>query len=302
MTAATVVPILPAIQIKRILYATDFSEGSRAALGVVTGIARHYRSEVYAAHVCAPLRYTMVTPETVPTMEKLREYEARTKLADLLRITDALHVTAKPIVLRGDPLEELNRIVREKNIDLAVLSTHGRIGIKHLVMGSVAENLFRQLACPVLTIGPHLAHRFMGLVDIRTILFPTDLSEDSRAVFPYLASLAHEHSARIILLHVLPPETAGNPDARVLAEPLRRQMMHIFDPEISPRSQAEFMIDIGDAADRVLARSLEHHVDLIGFGIRKAGEIITHLRNSVAYKVLLKARCPVLTQRFYAQW
>ena len=302
MAAAALVPILPAIQIKRILYATDFSEGSRAALGVVAGIARHYGSEVYAAHVCAPLRYTMVTPETVPTMEKLREYEARTKLADLLRITDALHVTAKPIVLRGDPLEELNRIVREKNIDLAVLSTHGRIGIKHLVMGSVAENLFRQLACPVLTIGPHLAHRFMGLVDIRTILFPTDLSEESQAVFPYLASLAHEHSARIILLHVLPPETAGNPDARALAEPLRRQMMHIFDPEISPRSQAEFMIDTGDAAERILARSLEHHVDLIGFGIRKTGEIITHLRNSVAYKVLLKARCPVLTQRFHAQW
>src|SRR5579864_488339 len=283
MSAATVVPVVSAIQLKRILYATDFSEGSRAALGVVSGIARRYRSEIFAVHVCEPLPYIMVTPEVVSVNEKRRATEVTNKLADLLHTTDVLQIPVKPFVKSGDPVEELTRMVRENNIDLAVLSSHGRVGFKHWVMGSVAEALFRHLSCPVLTVGPHLAHRFLGMADIHTILFPTDLSEESRAVFPYLVSLAHEHRAGIILLHVLPPETTGNPDAKALAEPLRQEMIRIFAPEISPRSEAEFLIDSGDASERILALAQERNVDLIGFGIRKAAEITTHLRNSVAY-------------------
>lgn len=302
MSAVTVVPMAPAIQLKRILYATDFSDGSRAALGVVSGLARHYHSEALVAHICAPLPYIMVTPEVVSVAEKQREGKARSKLADLLRVTDALRVGAKPIVRIGEPVEELSRMVREHNIDLVVLSTHGRIGLKHLMMGSVAEALFRHLSCPVLTIGPHLAHRFFGLAGIHNILFPTDLSEESQAVFPYLASLADEHHARIILLHVLPAETSSNPDARRLAEPLRRQMMHIFGPQIGSRSAPEFVIDAGDASERILAHACEQNVDLIGFGISRTAEFTTRFRNTVAYRVLLNARCPVLTKCFHRPW
>jgi len=301
MSAAAVVPIVPAIQLKRVLYATDFSEGSRSALGVVSAIARRYHSEVFAAHVCAPLPYTMVTPEAVSIMEK-RECEAKVKLADLVRVTDALRVSIKPIIRSGDTVKVLNQLVREKNIDLAVLSTHGRHGLNRLLMGSVAEELFRHLSCPVLTVGPHLAHRFLGMKEIHNILFPTDLSEESRAVFPYLASLAHEYSARITLLHVLPQETASNPDAKALAEPLRREMMRIFCPKMSPRCEAEFVIAMGDTSERILTQASERNVDLIGFGIRKSAEVTTHIRNTVVYKVLLNARCPVLTHRVHRLW
>jgi len=87
------------------------------------------------------------------------------------------------------------------------------------------------------------------------------------------------------LLHVLPIETASNPDARSLAEPLRKEMQRIFYPHIDPRSPAEFVIDFGDTSERILA----HKADLIGLGIT------THFRNTVAYRVLLGAHCPVLT-------
>ncbi|HEY6972629.1 MAG TPA: universal stress protein [Candidatus Angelobacter sp.] len=302
MSASVVVPILPAIQLKRVLYATDFSEGSKAALPLVCAIARRYNSELFVAHICEPLPYVMATPEAVSVLERRDQRHAREKLAGLLRAADAFELSTKTIVQTGDPIKHLQEIVREKSIDLAVLSTHGRVGLKHLVLGSVAEALFRHLPCPVLTVGPHLAHRFLGRFEIRRILFPTDLSEESRAVFPYLASLAHEYSAAITALHVLPPETAGNPDARMLAEPLRKEMMRIFSPEISPRCNAEFLIDSGDASERILAHAEEPDVDLIGFGIRKAGEIATHFRNTVTYRVLLNAKCPVLTHRFQHQW
>ena len=70
----------------------------------------------------------------------------------------------------------------------------------------------------------------MQATGIKHILFPTDLSDESRAVFPYLASLASEYKASLTLLHVLPIETATNPDAKSLAEPLRKEMQNIFSP------------------------------------------------------------------------
>jgi len=303
MTAsAAIVPILAAIQLKRILYATDFSEGSRAALPLVSAIALRYHSELFVAHVCTPPPYITVIPEAVSTMEHWHQRDATRKLAGLLRAMDVSQLSTRVIVKTGDPVKELEQLVRDKAIDLAVLSTRGRAGLKHLFLASVAEALFRHLSCPVLSVGPHLAHRFLGKVEINHILFPTDLSEESRAVFPFLASLADEYKAKITVLHVLPPETADNPDAKALAEPLRHEMKRIFCPEISPGCNAEFVIDAGEASERILAQAQKRNTDLIGFGIRKAGELTTHFRNTVTYRVLLNARCPVLTHRCQHHW
>ena len=297
MTAAAVIPILPAIQLKRILYATDFSEGAQSALPIVTALARRYHSEVLVSHVWSPKPYPMVTPEALSAIED-QECAVRQRVAEILHTTRLLGISAKAMVRRGQPVEELERLEREQAIDLAVLSTHGRMGFKHLMVGSVAEAFLRHVSCPVLTVGPHLAPRFEHITEVRNILFPTDLSTASQVVFPYLASLAHEYDARMTVLHVLPPETESNPEAISLAEPLRQQMIETFCPEISPRCEAEFLIDAGDASEKILAYAAKRNVDLIGFGVRSAAEITTHIRNTVAYRVLLKATCPVLTHRF----
>lgn len=293
--AAVIVPIVPAIRLKRILYATDFSEGARMALPVVSAIARRYGSEVLAAHVCAPHAYPLVTPEAASTLDRKKEREARKDLDKVLRDMEALGIPTKPILKHGEPVTQLERIAREKAVDLAVLSTHGRAGVQRVLMGSVAEAFFRGVSCPVLTVGPHFDSASKTELKIKNILFPTDLSEESSAVFPYLSSLAHEYQAKITFLHVLPPETQSNPEARALAEPLRAEMERIFGPEISPECEAEFLIVSGDAAERILAAA--DQADLIGLGIRKAGELTTHLRHTITYKVLMNARCPVLTCR-----
>lgn len=103
-------------------------------------------------------------------------------------------------------------------------------------------------------------------------------------------------------MHVLPPETESNPDVEHLAEPLRWEMQRMFASEISPECPAEFLVASGDAAERILQVARTRNVDLIGFGIRKAAEITTHLRNTVTYRVLINAKCPVLTCRHHFQW
>ena len=294
-TDAVVIPIVPDIAVKRILYATDFSEASLAALPLVSTIANKYGSHVFVVNIWTPVIYTMVSPEAAGLLQRKDERENQAKARQLLNTKELAGLSATAIVKSGSPAEELSRLVHEKNIDLAILGTHGRTGLKHLLMGSVAEALFRNLPCPVLTVGPNVSMRSMEATGIKHVLFPTDLSDESRAVFPYLASLASEYKALLTLLHVLPIETATNPDAISLAEPLRKEMQNIFSPQIDPRCQAEFIVDFGDTTERILAHAEAGRADFIGLGVRKAGEITTHFRNTVAYRVVLQAQCPVLT-------
>jgi nucleotide-binding universal stress UspA family protein len=296
--SSVVIPIAPAIELQRILYATDLSDASLAALPLVSTIAHQYGSQVFVMNVSTSLSYAMISPEAAVALQQTDELTVRSKVQDLLKAGDLAGLSATAVVRSGFPTEEIERFVREQRIDLAILGTHGRTGMRHLIMGSVAEELFRHLPCPVLTVGPNISKASMHATDIRHILFPTDLSAESQAVFPYLASLASQYKAALTLLHVLPVETAANPDARSLAGPLRNEMQNIFASHMDPRCPAEFVIDFGEAAERILAHAETGRADLIGLGVRKAGEITTHFRNTVAYRVVLQAHCPVLTARY----
>jgi nucleotide-binding universal stress UspA family protein len=297
-TNAVIIPIVEEIRLKKVLYATDFSDKSLSALPLVSGLARRYGSSVFVAHVCKPHIYPLINPEATGLLDASLGEEAHQQIEELVHISPLNSLSTSIVVKSGETVEELEKIVRDEGIDLAVLSTHGHAGFKRAMMGSVAEEAFRTLSCPVLTVGPHLLHRFATASTIKSILFPTDLSEESMAVLPALASLAHEYKASLTVLHVLPVETAGNPDAASLTEPLRTQLEQTCLPWISPECKTEFVIEAGDTAERILEQARTRNVDLIGFGVRKAGQLSTHFRNTVAYRVVVKAHCPVLTQKF----
>lgn len=295
---AAAIPILPAIPLNRILYATDFSSASRTALPLVGALARRYHSEVYLANVRSPLPYTMATPEAVCVVERKREQEARAGMDELLRSSELRGIAATPLIETGDPAEELKRAVRDHAIDLAIVGTHGRTGLMRLLLGSIAEELFRNLECPVLTVGPRYISRLAPFAGrINTILFPTDLSVSSRTAFPYAESLALEYHAKIILLHTISAHNALSSIAMETAALARREVQRMFCAETGPRSDYEILIDFGDPAERILGCARDVEADLIAFGVRTAGEASTHFRNTVAYRVVLNAECPVLTCR-----
>lgn len=299
---AAAIPILPAVRLKHLLYATDFSDASRAALPIVSAIARKYGSHVFAAHVWSPLPYSMVSPEALSTLEGKEERDAREVLEQFVRTSEFEGLEVTPILRCGDAVRELGRIVHQQHIELAILSTHGRTGFKRLLMGSVAEELFRCLPCPVLTVGPNISSRFAAASEVKEILFPTDLSFDSGAVFPYLAALAAEYAAGVTLLHVVSRDDRKHPAGMDEADALRSAMRRMFVPQIDPRCEARLLVEAGDPVERILSHARNDKADLIGFGVRQGGEISTHLRNSVPYKVMLGAECPVLTSHLGDGW
>src|SRR5579872_2294374 len=189
------------VGIKQIAFATDFSKPSARALPYALSLAQKYDAKLFVAHV---------NSEPIGVPASLREglhglgFKHQNEDADGLNLLESQlrGVRYEVISREGDVCAELSQIVRTEGIDLIVIGTHGRTGAGKLLMGSVAESIFRHAPCPVLTVGPDVAGEPASIADLHEILFPTDFGAESLAALPYAISLAQQDDARLYLLYV----------------------------------------------------------------------------------------------------
>jgi nucleotide-binding universal stress UspA family protein len=144
-------------QLSKVLVPIDFSECSQKALQYAVPLAQQFNASLLLVYVM-PVHYYVGSefgPLDVPLPEAdlLRKSEA--KLTQLAERELADRVVAECRVLRGQPVHELVRVAREEAVDLILLSTHGHTGLKHVLLGSVAENVMRYASCPVLVVREH---------------------------------------------------------------------------------------------------------------------------------------------------
>jgi glycine betaine transporter len=130
--------------VERILFPTDFSPSSLQALPQAEELARRFGAELIVLHVdFAPTIYDL--PEAGEPASK----RAVERAVDLLRAHD---FRARGIVSHGFPIDEIVRVAASERADLIVMGTHGRTGLKHALMGSVAEGVVRHAGCAVMTV------------------------------------------------------------------------------------------------------------------------------------------------------
>jgi nucleotide-binding universal stress UspA family protein len=152
------------IDLKRILVPTDFSKHSQNALTYAAALAEKFGAEIYLFHVVQDLALYLpdaiaaAPPPTIPFTQLVTA--SREALAKVIREQLPAGVRATPEVREGSPLPDIIAFAKEKDIDLIVLGTHGRTGLVHVLMGSVAENVVRKAPCPVLTVR-HPEHEFV---------------------------------------------------------------------------------------------------------------------------------------------
>src|SRR5208337_1315569 len=166
------------LQLKSVLIATDFSETSEKPLRHALAIARHYEAKLYLAHVVSSLGFTLVGPDAVIAAADAAWRDFRQLEAHLVQSEALAGLRHEVIVLQGDVWEELEKVVRQEQVDLVVIGTHGRRGLGKLLLGSVAEQIFHRAECLVLTVGPgSLQDSPVGSIrSIRPFLFATDFS------------------------------------------------------------------------------------------------------------------------------
>lgn len=134
---------------QKILFPTDFSSSSEAALGLATTLARDCGGKLLIMHVEELLPATGGAEFIYSIPERPTE-ELREKLNEVLP-TDP-QVPYEHILLSGDAADEIVRTAESENCDMIVIGTHGRRGLTRLLMGSVAEAVVRRAKCPVLTV------------------------------------------------------------------------------------------------------------------------------------------------------
>jgi nucleotide-binding universal stress UspA family protein len=251
-------------------------------------------SLVYLCHIVEPNALVFGAPEAAPALYEGMRDQAITQLEALVHSPELKELEPKTVVGEGAMGDALPKMVEEKKIDLIVMGTHGRTGMRRLLLGSAVEAVCRVATCPVLTVGPSLAPR--PAARFSRILFPTDLSDDSKRILPYLRQMAEEYRSEITILHVMPEELVSNPDATKLAEPIRKTLIQTFEPELSGL-KVEFSIGFGETVETVLRTARAKKVDLIAMGIHNAFLPGVQLKSSTAYRIMAGANCPVLTYR-----
>lgn len=141
---------------KKILCPVDFSEFTDEILAYAVSIAKRFDSELHLIHVIPNLNYftpyeSFLTPENLVAIERNIEGEVG---KDFDKITKKLDLPFKRIVKTGVTFVEIIDYIKDQDIDLVVMGTHGRSGIEHILIGSVAEKVVRKSPCPVLTVRP----------------------------------------------------------------------------------------------------------------------------------------------------
>jgi nucleotide-binding universal stress UspA family protein len=287
------------VSLKNILFATDFSPAAEAALPYAIGLARRYGGTIHAVHVRFPATYPVVGPEAMPQIIQAAEEQAKFEAQQLHQmLTGVPHQVS---VGEGEVWPMVNEIAKEQKADVIVIGTHGRTGLKRVLLGSVAEEVFRKAAIPVLTVGPHVSQDTARRLEMKEILFATDFSGESLAALPFAVSLAQEHQARLTLLHVVcEPKVGELVHAEQYADSILRQLRKLVPAEAEPWCEPKCRVEHGHEGEKIMEVANALGADLIVLGVRGAEAGVgasTHLLPSIAHKVVTQARCPVLTVR-----
>ena len=302
-----------AIGIRNVLFATDFSEASEAALPYAAAFSKHLGSQIHLAHVLPDVKFLRPGAPDAAVFGPIYEDANSTAQEKMRRLSKRLYkLPHEACVRHGEIAQVVFDMVRELEIDLVIAGTHGRTGLGRLIMGSVAEEILQQATCPVLTVGPNVVGasvRNLARVEreaspaparIHDVLFATDFRGESNRAAVMAASLAVAFDATFGILHVI--DDYGD---RMSEEPgpvdvALRKMRDLLPEEVDSSLKSEFLAQFGVPAESILQTAAERESGLIVLG---AGSADGHLKAStrpgtaVAHRIVVGANCPVLTVR-----
>jgi nucleotide-binding universal stress UspA family protein len=236
------------VSLKNILFATDFSPASMQALPYATGIVQRFDSKLCIAHVVPPEDY----PSGLNSIEEAAEVarrEAELKISSLLNSVPCRNLACEAVVGKGDIWISLSGFILRHAIDLLIIGTIGRTGVRKLLLGSVAEEAMRESRFPVLTVGPesHAAEE----IQFRQILYATDFSADSLAAAPCAFAFSEKYSSRLTLVHAL----EGLPESPYLdAQVAKVRLRELVPPRFHLAAEPDIIVEMGSPAGVILKR------------------------------------------------
>jgi len=230
--------------------------------------------------------------------------EDDTAQMEMGRVQAELAGLPNEVIIRRDTAvwPSLTKFLHEQEIDLIVLGTHGRTGLKKVIFGSTAEEVFRRTTVPVLTVGPAVRRPVYNGAQFQCVLLATDFNSVSSVATSYTMSLAQENQSRLVLLHVLPAPKLGRSNRSAglsVAEALHR-LEDLLPRDAELWCRPEPLVEHGKPGAQILATAERRGADLIVLGVRgmdSLAGLAARADRAIAYEVMAHASCPVFTLR-----
>lgn len=279
-----------------VLLPTDFTSASTQAFAYARAFAKAYGARLLVTHAVTPNPPVFLPMEPVP-LQFDTEWQDAQKQMEQIQSSPFLEGTLHEGILeRGELWNVLQDVIHRHSVDLIVLASHGKHGLKKLVFGSGAEQIFRQANCPVLTIGPEVPLPRDEAAAFKRIVFATDFSPGSLSALPYALSLAEESQAHLTLLHVRPMVPVQH---QLWAQDhAKEKLVALIPPEATDWCEPTTLVSFEFPAEGILHTAAAESADLIVMGVHKgAPRASSHLPWAIAYEVVCHATCPVLTVR-----
>ncbi len=285
-------------QVKNILVPTDFSACSEKALLYAINIARRHQSKLTLLHIVPP-QFGLRQRDRSKEALRAAWFEMKRLQFNLLSKGLLQHLPLQLLVKRGKNWKVISKILKLQNTDLLVMGTHGRTGLKKVILGSFAETVFRQASCPVLTVGPSIPDGVVAEYP-QQILFPTDDSPASKTAEPYAYALGRAPGAQLTLLRVVHTGVLdrGKSDTdRLIHAEKHLQATGAYAAWRQGGVTPSVVTEIGPKVNTILRVARKTDSNLVIVAIWGKDNDPGTLGWDDAYQLVCSAPCPVLTVR-----
>jgi len=287
-----------------ILCATDLSDLAGRGVGYGVAVAKAFNAKLYLCHVVDLPSISIAGGHYVYADgldDSLRAY-AETEMQKLMQNED---VDWEPLIASGSVVDKIAAWVVEKNIDLAISATHGRAGLKRLMIGSVTARLMRTVACPFFMVTPPAQPiDASASLQFKRILVGCDFSDHSERALSYAFSLAQEFEADIHLVHILEPAAFRGvyTSEAILADvdvSLRDRILDRLEKLVPDDARNWCHIETscltGIPFKELTSYITEHKIDLAVMGLRGVGLVESLLVGSTTDRLLRHVSCPLIS-------
>lgn len=300
------------LELKRILFPTDFSRCAEQALTHALYLAKQFQAHLHVLHAIVLQGYPENKPEFgfvhIDSIHRRMQEAAESQMRAMLEAHPIGLITTSMVQQRGiSAAPVILQYASEHDVELIVMGTHGRRGLGHLFLGSVAEEVVRRAGCPVLTIRERGEPQ--PIEELNHILVPVDFSEHSREALRYARQIAALYDSGLQLLHVIEEtlypsfyvlKRSPSPDRSVeLRQRAERELQRLFEETPGPFATACFRVIEGRASTDIVEFAKTQASDLIVIASHGLSGIERLLMGSITEKVVRRAPCPVLTVRTF---
>jgi len=245
-----------------------------------------YDTLVVAASETSGIRYYDYAAAARAEMKHLEPLAERTRSAGL---------RCEVVVRPGLAADQILAYTQEREIDRIVMGTHSPGPIGKLLVGSVAEAVLRTAMVPVCIVGPEVVDGTYRNFATTTVLCAVSLLDTSHVVAAYAAELAAQHSARLILQHVIKPQESREVLAGRTIDEIELDLLSLVPRELQGKISVQAIVVPGDPTEELLYQARAQQADLIVLGAQGASAFAAITRHGVVYKVLAHAHSPVIT-------